>query len=70
MWRLVASCALLSTWLVLLLLGYAAGGAVHLLLAASLAAFPWRGEQRGAAAGEPLVAAAPDAADGAPPAAP
>jgi hypothetical protein len=33
---------LLSSWLVLLLLGWSFGGAVYLLLAAALAVFPWR----------------------------
>lgn len=34
--------AALSAWLVLLFTGWTAGGAVHLLFAASLALFPWR----------------------------
>lgn len=42
MLRLAASFALLSAWLVLLLMGWAFGGAVYLLLAAALAVFPWR----------------------------
>jgi hypothetical protein len=63
--RLAASFGLLSAWLVLLLLGWSAGGAVYLLLLAALALFPWRalragGEERGVA-GE----AAPPAAAGA-----
>ena len=40
--RLTVSVALLSTWLILLLSGFALGGAVHLLLVGSLALFPWR----------------------------
>jgi hypothetical protein len=35
--QLLAAGCLLSGWLILLLAGFAAGGAVHLLLAASLA---------------------------------
>jgi hypothetical protein len=34
--QLLAAGCLLSGWLILLLTGFAAGGAVHLLLAASL----------------------------------
>ena len=39
-----AAAALLSftSWMALLLAGFAGGGAVHLLLAAALALFPWR----------------------------
>lgn len=40
--RLTLSVALLSAWLILLLSGFALGGAIHLLLVASLALFPWR----------------------------
>ncbi len=40
--RAAASLALFSGWLALLFAGFAAGGAVHLLLAGSLALFPWR----------------------------
>jgi hypothetical protein len=40
--RLTLSVALLSAWLILLLSGFALGGAIHLLLLASLALFPWR----------------------------
>ncbi len=40
--RLALSVVLLSAWLILLLSGVALGGATHLLLAASLALFPWR----------------------------
>lgn len=39
--RLFAAATFFSMWLVLLLRGYAGGGAVHLFLAAALAAFPW-----------------------------
>lgn len=35
-----------SGWIVLLLLGVAAGGAVHLLLAVALVLFPWRAAAR------------------------
>ena len=42
MLRLAASVALLSAWLVLLLLGSPLGIAVYLLLVAALAVFPWR----------------------------
>lgn len=44
--RLLLAAALLSAWLVLLFAGWALGGAVHLLLVATLAVFPWR-ELRG-----------------------
>lgn len=40
--RLALAFGLLSAWLVLLLLGWSAGGAVYLLLAAALGVFPWR----------------------------
>ena len=40
--RLTLSVFLLSAWLILLLSGVALGGAIHLLLAASLLLFPWR----------------------------
>ena len=40
--RLTLSVALLSAWLILLMSGFAFGGAIHLLLLASLALFPWR----------------------------
>lgn len=40
--RALLAAALLSTWLVLLMLGRSLGGAVYLLLAAALAIFPWR----------------------------
>ena len=40
--RLVVALALLSAWLVLLLLGSPLGAAVYALLVAALAVFPWR----------------------------
>ena len=40
--RLVASSALLSAWLFLLMIGWTFGGAVYLLLPASLILFPWK----------------------------
>jgi hypothetical protein len=40
--RLLLASALLSGWLLLLLVGWILGGAVHLLLVAALATFPWR----------------------------
>jgi hypothetical protein len=40
--RLLAGAACLGAWLGLLLLGYAGGGAVHLLALAGLALVPWR----------------------------
>jgi hypothetical protein len=40
--RTAGAFALLSAWLVLLLLGWSAGGAVYLLLVAALVVFPWR----------------------------
>jgi hypothetical protein len=40
--RAALSLLLFSSWLALLFAGFAAGGAVHLLLAGSLALFPWR----------------------------
>ena len=45
--RLTLSVAALSAWLILLLSGFVLGGAVHLLLAASLLLFPWREARRG-----------------------
>ena len=45
--RLALSVALLAAWLVLLMSGVALGGAVHLLLVASLALFPWRERRNG-----------------------
>lgn len=40
--RAAVSVGLLSAWLVLLMAGFAWGGAVHLLFVASLVVFPWR----------------------------
>ena len=40
--RLTLSVVLLSAWLILLMSGFALGGAVHLLLVGSLVLFPWR----------------------------
>ena len=40
--RIWIFCALLSAWLVLLFTGVLLGGAIHLVLVASLVAFPWR----------------------------
>lgn len=40
--RLVAAAACFAAWLVLLFLGYAAGGAVHLLAVAGVVLAPWR----------------------------
>jgi hypothetical protein len=40
--RAAVALLLFSAWLALLFAGYAGGGAVHLLLAAALALFPWR----------------------------
>jgi hypothetical protein len=41
-WRATLSFGLISLWLVLLLSGHAARGAVHLLLLAAIVLFPWR----------------------------
>jgi len=54
--RAALSLASLSAWLVLLFSGWAAGGAVHLLFAASLALFPWRALRSGAGDGPPGAA--------------
>ncbi|MND01465.1 hypothetical protein D3C83_204700 [compost metagenome] len=40
--RCLAAALLFSGWMTLLFAGFAWGGAVHLLLAASLLLFPWR----------------------------
>jgi len=40
--RAALSLVLFSSWLALLFSGFAFHGAVHLLLAAALALFPWR----------------------------
>lgn len=47
--RAAVSLALFSGWLALLFAGFAAGGAVHLLLAGGLALFPWRAARAAAA---------------------
>ena len=51
--RLFAAAACLSGWLVLLFLGFAAGGAVHLLAVAGLALVPWRAGVRSTFPEEP-----------------
>lgn len=40
--RTALALALFTGWLALLFVGYAAGGAVHLLLAGALGLFPWK----------------------------
>ena len=45
--RAALSLTLFSGWLALLFAGVAGGGAVHLLLLAALALFPWRAAQDG-----------------------
>jgi hypothetical protein len=40
--RAALALLLFTGWLALLFLGYAAGGAVHLLLAGALGLFPWK----------------------------
>lgn len=40
--RAALALLLFTGWLALLFMGYAAGGAVHLLLAGALGLFPWR----------------------------
>jgi hypothetical protein len=40
--RTCLALLLFTAWLALLFVGYAAGGAVHLLLAGALGLFPWR----------------------------
>lgn len=59
--RAALSLASLSAWLVLLFAGWTAGGAVHLLFAASLALFPWRALRSGG--GDGLPGAAPGSED-------
>ena len=39
--RTILALLLFTGWLALLFMGYAAGGAVHLLLAGALGLFPW-----------------------------
>jgi hypothetical protein len=46
--RCLAAALLFSSWMTLLFAGFAWGGAVHLLLAASLVLFPWRAAARSA----------------------
>ncbi|HEX6863074.1 MAG TPA: hypothetical protein VF414_09685 [Thermoanaerobaculia bacterium] len=48
--RAALALLLFTGWLALLFMGYAAGGAVHLLLAGALGLFPWKAlrESRGA----------------------
>ena len=45
--RAALSLTLFSGWLALLFAGVARGGAVHLLLLAALALFPWRAARDG-----------------------
>jgi hypothetical protein len=40
--RLATAAACFAAWLVLLFLGFAAGGAVHLLAVAGIVLVPWR----------------------------
>lgn len=40
--RLLTASVLLSSWLVLLFVGWTLGGAVYLLLLAAVLLFPWR----------------------------
>ena len=40
--RAALALLLFTGWLALLFVGYAAGGAVHLLLAGALVLFPWK----------------------------
>ncbi len=40
--RLFLAATLASSWLALLLTGHVLGGAVHLLLAGALVAYPWK----------------------------
>ncbi len=40
--RLLVSATCLSAWLILLFSGFSLAGAIHLLLAAALVAFPWK----------------------------
>lgn len=42
--RLWLASALFSFWMLFLLVGWAAGGTVHLMLVAALVLFPWRDE--------------------------
>jgi hypothetical protein len=45
--RAFAAAGLFTLWQEMLFWGWAGGGAVHLLLAAALAAFPWRAASLG-----------------------
>ncbi|HET9226257.1 MAG TPA: hypothetical protein VFR31_06300 [Thermoanaerobaculia bacterium] len=45
--RAALSLLLFTGWLALLFMGFAAGGAVHLLLAGGLGLFPWRALKAG-----------------------
>ena len=58
--RAALSLAALSAWLVLLFAGWTAGGAVHLLFAASLALFPWRALRAGGGEGAADPTPAPE----------
>jgi len=40
--KLVISAVLFSAWMAMLLFGWIFGGAIHLLLLASVALFPWK----------------------------
>jgi hypothetical protein len=40
--RLILFAVLFPAWLVLLMIGWTLGGAIHLLLAAALVLFPWK----------------------------
>jgi len=51
--RCTLALLLFSAWIALLFAGFAGGGAVHLLLAASLAIFPWRAFAPAAAEADP-----------------
>jgi hypothetical protein len=47
--RAALSTAALSAWVVALFTGWVLGGAVHLLLVAAIALFPWRAALGGSA---------------------
>jgi hypothetical protein len=42
--RLILFSGLLSAWMILLFVGIALGGAIHLLLLGAVVLFPWKGE--------------------------
>lgn len=44
--RLATSAILFSAWMALLFFGWAFGGAIHILLLASVALFPWKALKR------------------------